>query len=159
MKYQYFWQEIYRYNFFALLNQEIRSLVRVDFNRVKLLDIVKNVIDEFGLFSDDFNLVRFLNTISKQSDIEALLFEYERLDVSAAASELKGVRVLTIHKSKGLEFEHVIVMDRLKKPPSARNAIIYEYDAIELKNIYLRTKGRDFVDKNYANAILKESIA
>lgn len=158
LKYQYFWQEIYRYNFFALLNQEIRSLVRVDFNRVKLLDIVKNVIDEFGLFSDDFNLVRFLNTISKQSDIEALLFEYERLDVSAAASELKGVRVLTIHKSKGLEFEHVIVMDRLKKPPSARNAIIYEYDAIELKNIYLRTKGRDFVDKNYANAILKESI-
>src|SRR3989339_144489 len=156
LKYQYFGEDIYLHNFFALIEQEIRPLKRVDFNKIKILDIVKNVIDECGLFSDDFNLVRFLNTVSKQSDIEALLFEYERLDVSAAASELSGVRVLTVHKSKGLEFEHVIVMDRLKKAPPARDAIIYEYDGITLKNIYLRIKGREGVDKHYANAILKE---
>ncbi|MFA5428075.1 MAG: RecB-like helicase [Sulfurimonas sp.] len=156
LKYQYFREDIYLHNFFALIEQEIRPLKRVDFNKMKILDVVKNVIDECGLFSDDFNLVRFLNTVSKQSDIEALLFEYERLDVSAAASELSGVRVLTVHKSKGLEFEHVIVMDRLKKAPPARDAIIYEYDGITLKNIYLRIKGREGVDKHYANAILKE---
>ena len=156
LKYQYFGEDIYLHNFFALIEQEIRPLKRVDFNKMKILDVVKNVIDECGLFSDDFNLVRFLNTVSKQSDIEALLFEYERLDVSAAASELSGVRVLTVHKSKGLEFEHVIVMDRLKKAPPARDAIIYEYDGITLKNIYLRIKGREGVDKHYANAILKE---
>lgn len=156
LKYQYFGEDIYLRNFFALIEQEIRPLKRVDFNKMKILDVVKNVIDECGLFSDDFNLVRFLNTVSKQSDIEALLFEYERLDVSAAASELSGVRVLTVHKSKGLEFEHVIVMDRLKKAPPARDAIIYEYDGITLKNIYLRIKGREGVDKHYANAILKE---
>ena len=156
LKYQYFGEDIYLHNFFALIEQEIRPLKRVDFNKIKILDIVKNVIDECGLFSDDFNLVRFLNTVSKQSDIEALLFEYERLDVSAAASELSGVRVLTVHKSKGLEFEHVIVMDRLKKAPPTRDAIIYEYDGITLKNIYLRIKGREGVDKNYANAILKD---
>jgi exodeoxyribonuclease V beta subunit len=51
------------------------------------------------------------------------------------------VRVLTIHKSKGLEYEHVIVMDRLKKAPPSRDTIIYEYDNITLKNIYLRIKG------------------
>jgi exodeoxyribonuclease V beta subunit len=156
LKYQYFGEDIYLHNFFALIEQKIRPLKRVDFNKTKILDVVKNVIDECGLFSDDFNLVRFLNTVSKQSDIEALLFEYERLDVSAAASELSGVRVLTVHKSKGLEFEHVIVMDRLKKAPPARDAIIYEYDGITLKNIYLRIKGREGVDKHYANAILKE---
>ena len=156
LKYQYFEEDIYLHNFFALIEQEIRPLKRVDFNKTKILDVVKNIIDECGLFSDDFNLVRFLNTVSKQSDIEALLFEYERLDVSAAASELSGVRVLTVHKSKGLEFEHVIVMDRLKKAPPARDAIIYEYDGITLNNIYLRIKGREGVDKHYANAILKE---
>ncbi len=156
LKYQYFGEDIYLHNFFALIEQEIRPLKRVDFNKTKILDVVKNIIDECELFSDDFNLVRFLNTVSKQSDIEALLFEYERLDVSAAASELSGVRVLTVHKSKGLEFEHVIVMDRLKKAPPARDAIIYEYDGITLKNIYLRIKGRESVDKHYANAILKE---
>ncbi|OHE07743.1 MAG: recombinase RecB, partial [Sulfurimonas sp. RIFCSPLOWO2_12_FULL_34_6] len=156
LKYQYFGEDIYMYNFFALISGEVKSIKRVDFNKVKILDIVKDAIKEFGLFSDDFNLVRFLNALSNQSDIEALLFEYERLDMSAAASELSGVRVLTVHKSKGLEYEHVIVMDRLKKAPPSRDAIIYEYEGITLKNIYLRIKGRDEIDKNYANALKKE---
>ncbi len=156
LKYQYFGEDIYMYNFFALISQEVRAVKRVDFNRVKILDVVEDAIKEFGLFDDDFNLVRFLNALSRYSDIEALLFEYERLDVSAAASELNGVRVLTVHKSKGLEYEHVIVMDRLKKAPPSRDVIIYEYDGIMLNNIYLRIKGRDAIDKHYAKALLKE---
>ena len=156
LKYLYFGEDIYRYNFFALISQDVRPIRSVDFNEVRLLDVVKRAIEEYGLFSDDFNIIRFLNLISRQSDIEALLFEYERLDVSAAASELNGVRVLTVHKSKGLEYEHVIIMDRLKKAPPARNAIIYEYDDIRLKNVYLRIKGRDAIDRDYANALAKE---
>ncbi|MDD5399603.1 MAG: RecB-like helicase [Sulfurimonas sp.] len=156
LKYLYFAQDIYAHNFFAIISQEVRPIKKVDFNKAKILDVVKNVIDEFGLFSDDFNQIRFLNEVSRYSDIEALLFEYERLEAGAAASELIGVRVLTIHKSKGLEFEHVIVTDRLKKVPAARDAVIYEYDGITLKNIYLRIKGRDAVDREYANALAKE---
>jgi len=158
LKYLYFNEDIYKHNFFALVSQEVKQIKRVDFNEVKLLDVVKRVIDEYKLFSDDFNIIRFLNTISKQSDIEAFLFEYERIDTSAAASELNGVRVLTVHKSKGLEYEHVIVMDRLKKAPPNRDAIIYEYDGINLQNIYLRIKGRDDIDKAYANALAKEKL-
>jgi exodeoxyribonuclease V beta subunit len=47
-------------------------------------------------------------------------------------------------------------MDRLKKAPPNKDAIIYEYDDIKLKNIYLRIKGRDELDNNYANALKKE---
>ncbi len=36
--------------------------------------------------------------------------------------------------------------------------MIYEYDGIVLKNIYLRTKSREFFDKEYAEALLKEAI-
>jgi exodeoxyribonuclease V beta subunit len=156
LKYLYFKKDIYRYNFFKLINQEIRDIKIYDFNEVKLLDIVKKVIDEFELFSDDFNLLRFFSAISSYSDIEALLFEYERLDTSAFASELNGVRVLTVHKSKGLEYEHVIVMDRLKKAPPNRSAIIYEYEGIRLQDIYLRIKGRESVDDAYAKALAKD---
>lgn len=156
LKYQYFGEEIYKENFFALISQQKRSIKRVDLNKNALLDIIKGAIDEFKLFEGDFNLVRFLNEAARYSDIEALIFEYERMDTSAAASELEGVRVLTIHKSKGLEYEHVIVMDRLTKAPSPRDAIIYEYDGITLKNIYLRIKGRDAVDAQYATALQKE---
>ncbi|MEA3228359.1 MAG: RecB-like helicase [Campylobacterota bacterium] len=156
LKYLYFNEEIYRHNFFALLNQNIRPIPKVDFNSSPLFDIVKQAIDRYSLFQDDFHLIRFLNVIGKYSDIEALLFEYERLDVSAAASDLSGIRILTVHKSKGLEYEHVIVMDRLKKAPPARDAIIYEYDNIKLQNLYLRIKGRDALDSNYADALTKE---
>ena len=90
------------------------------------------------------------------ADVEALLFEYERLDTAAAASDISGVRVLTVHKSKGLEYEHVIVMDRLKKAPPSRDAIIYNYDGILLQNLYLRTANRDLIDKDYAYALAKE---
>jgi len=156
LKYQYFGQDFYMYNFFSLISQDIRPIKRVDFNKIEILDVVKEAVEEFKLFGADFNIIRFLNAIAGYSDIEALLFEYERMDVSAAASELNGVRVLTVHKSKGLEYEHVIVMDRLKKAPPSRDAIIYEYDGIALKNIYLRIKGRDSVDAHYAKALLKE---
>ena len=158
LKYLYFNQEIYKHNFFSLIKQELRDIKRVDLNINSLIAIVKDAVDEYSLFTNDFNIIKFINSLSRYQDIEALLFEYERLDTSASESELSGVRVLTVHKSKGLEYEHVIVMDRLKNPPPARDAIIYEYDGIKLQNVYLRIKGRDEIDNNYANALKKEKI-
>ncbi|WP_294960792.1 RecB-like helicase [Sulfurimonas sp.] len=156
LKYLYFGEDIYKHNFFALINQEVRDIPRVNLTKTKLLRVIKNVISEYRLFSDDFHLIRFLDVVGKYEDIEALLFEYERLDASGAASDLNGVRVLTIHKSKGLEYEHVIVMDRLKKAPPARDAIIYEYNGIKLEDVYLRIKGRDAIDAEYEEALAKE---
>jgi exodeoxyribonuclease V beta subunit len=156
LKYLYFHEDIYRYNFFALINQEPEKIRYVDFNTVKLLDIVKKCIEIYELFQEDFHLIRFLSAVSKYADIEALLFEYERLDIAAASSDISGVRVLTIHKSKGLEYEHVIVLDRLKKAPPSRDTIIYNYDGIKLQNIYLRTSNRELIDHDYAYALQKE---
>ena len=156
LKYLYFQEDIYKENFFALIGETSGTISNIDINKVKLFDIVKGCIEKYGLFSDDFHTIRFLNALEHYSDIDALIFEYERLDVSAAASDLSGVRVLTVHKSKGLEYKHVIVMDRLKKPPASRESIIYEYEGIKLQNIYLRTAGRDAIDSAYANAMQKE---
>ena len=158
LKYLYFKEEIYRLNFFALIQAKETSVAFVDFNEVSLVDIVKNIIKRYKLFSDDFHLIRFLSALGKYADIESLLFEYERMDIAAAASDLSGVRVLTVHKSKGLEFEHVIVMDRLKRPPSARASIIYKYSGIALENVYLRTQKREEIDSVYATALENERI-
>ncbi len=158
LKFLYFKEDIYRHNFFALIGEDLQEIRTIDLNTNRLIDIIKKVIDEKGLFHDDFHLIRFINAVSKYSDIEALLFEYERLEVAAAASDLSGIRVLTVHKSKGLEYEHVIVMDRLKKIPPARDSIIYEYEGIHLKNLYLRTQGRGELDKEYGKALLKEKL-
>lgn len=156
LKYLYFKEDIYKENFFALIKQKVQKIESVDFSRVALRDVLISAIKKYNLFSDDFHLIRFLSAVGVYDDVEALLFEYERLDTSAAASDLSGVRVLTVHKSKGLEYEHVIVMDRLKKPPAAKNSIIYEYDGIQLQNVYLRTKNRAPIDTQYERALEKE---
>jgi len=156
LKYLYFNKEIYKLNFFALIYQEVQDITRVDLKQVKLFDLVKKVIDKYGLFSDDFHLIRFLDRLKTYNDIEALLFEYERLDATAAASDLSGVRVLTVHKSKGLEYENVIVLDGLKKQNISRNSIIYEYEGITLHSVYLRTKNREAIDSAYEQALQKE---
>ena len=158
LKYLYFNEEIYSRNFFTLIEHKPSKIQTVDLNKHRLIDIVKNVIDVYKLFSDDFHLVRFINSVARYQDIEALLFEYERLDTPAASSDLSGVRVLTIHKSKGLEYEHVIVLDSLKKPHVPRDTIIYDYDGIALSNVYLRTKDRSALDDEYAQALEKEKI-
>lgn len=158
LKYLYFGEDIYRYNFFSLIESEVKTIAKVDVNRTSLLELVRKVISEYELFNGDFHLIRFLDVVANYNNIEALLFEYERIDASAAASDLSGVRVLTIHKSKGLEYDHVIVMDRLKKAPPSRDSIIYEYEGIHLMNVYLRMSGREALDKEYENAILKEKI-
>jgi len=156
LKYLYFQEDIYRYNFFALIGREVEKIPHLDLNSLTLSILVKNVIEKYKLFTQEFHLIRFLEAIAEYEDIEALLFEYERLETAAAMQDLSGVRILTVHKSKGLEFKHVIVLDRLKKAPPARDTIIYEYEGIELQNVYLRTKSREALDKAYANALQKE---
>jgi exodeoxyribonuclease V beta subunit len=156
LKYLYFKEDIYRYNFFALIEKEAEPLQRINVTTNNLDVIIKNIVKQYGLFEGEMHLIRFLHAIKRYKDIESLLFEYERLDESSAASDLSGVRILTIHKSKGLEYEHVILLDRMKKAPPARDSIIYEYDGIRLENIYLRIKGRDAIDERYQNALEKE---
>ena len=151
LKYLYFQAEIFKENFFALLGREV-EMQQVDFTQKSPLVIAKEAIERYGIFEDN-NILSFLEIISSYETIEELLFEYERIEAEVIGREKLGIRILTIHKSKGLEFKHLIVVDRLKKPPSDRSVIIYDYEGIELKDIFLRISKRDAVDKRYATAL------
>jgi len=156
MKYLYFQEEIYKQNFCALSGARKESIEYFEPHNKSLLRVVKECISKYNLFNGSLHLIRFLDVIQKYQDIEQFLFDYERLDATAAMQELHGVRVLTVHKSKGLEYKHVILVDRLKKKPASKESIIYEYEGIELKNIYLRTAQRQEIDTAYAKALAKE---
>ncbi|NOQ30357.1 MAG: RecB-like helicase [Helicobacteraceae bacterium] len=155
-KYCYFEEQIYKENFFAILEREVTDLAKFNVNTNTLLSATKYVIEKYELFSGDINYLRFLNTITSFKDIEQFLYESDRDSTASAQLELKGVRVLTIHKSKGLEFKNVIVMDRTTRPKPRNEMLIYDYDGIKLKNIYLRQKGRDTLDRAYEEALNKE---
>lgn len=155
LKYLYFDEPLYLKNFFALVDQEPRKINKI--NILKLDTAIKSIVQEFGI--GDQNVIRFMDIASGFSDIEALLFEFERIDTNATNNTNSGIKILTIHKSKGLEFESVIVLDRIGKASNRAKKIIYDYNNITLENIYLRTKNREFVDSHYRLALEKENRA
>ncbi len=85
----------------------------------------------------------------------------EKLEAkSIASSHSKGAQIMTIHKSKGMQFPYVIVCERLGNPNSSHaNQLLEEYDGAELARLYYRMKNREVVDKDYARALDKEEAA
>ncbi|MGL2616234.1 RecB-like helicase [Helicobacter pylori] len=85
----------------------------------------------------------------------------EKLEAKSIASfNLKGAQIMTIHKSKGMQFPYVIVCERLGNPNSSHsNQLLEEYDGAELLRLYYRMKNREVVDKDYARALDKEEAA
>ena len=158
LKFIYFNEPIYKANFFALLGCETFVLDAVEIKGLHLLLHVKQIINRYQLFDGDLNIIRFLEILATFRDIEQFIYEYERIGEAASQMELHGVRVMTVHKSKGLEFEYVIVLDRLKKRPPERSTLIFEYSDITLQALYLRTQGRKYFDSAYAKALDKEQV-
>ncbi|MCQ2856644.1 RecB-like helicase [Helicobacter pylori] len=85
----------------------------------------------------------------------------EKLEAKAiASSHSKGAQIMTIHKSKGMQFPYVIVCERLGNPNSNHsNQLLEEYNGAELARLYYRMKNREVVDKDYARALDKEEAA
>lgn len=85
----------------------------------------------------------------------------EKLEVKEIASfKAKGAQIMTIHKSKGMQFPYVIVCERLGKPKTNNsNQFLEEYSGTELTHLYYRMKNREMVDKDYARVLDKEEAA
>ncbi|EEC23191.1 hypothetical protein HP9810_877g54 [Helicobacter pylori 98-10] len=85
----------------------------------------------------------------------------EKLETKEIASfKAEGAQIMTIHKSKGMQFSYVIVCERLGKPKTNNsNQFLEEYSGTELMRLYYRMKNREVVDKDYARALDKEEAA
>ncbi|GHS18533.1 DNA helicase [Helicobacter pylori] len=85
----------------------------------------------------------------------------EKLEAKEIASfKAKGAQIMTIHKSKGMQFPYVIVCERLGKPKTNNsNQFLEEYSGTELIRLYYRMKNREVVDKDYARVLDKEEAA
>jgi exodeoxyribonuclease V beta subunit len=152
LRYCYYGEQLYAANCCALLGIVPDTLVRrtiVDLQAQSLEFVMEHSLG-------DSSAALFIENVGTFRDIEAFIFEIDRLDVSAPQSKLQGVRLMTVHKSKGLEFEHVIVMDRLGRMKNRNETIIYDYDGVVLQKMYVRTHGREMLDVDYARAIEKE---
>jgi ATP-dependent exoDNAse (exonuclease V) beta subunit len=160
LKYAYFKDEIYKQNFLAAIGFDWRESLDVSWlnlNRTPM-QLIISIVKRYEIFDSDMDIIKLVELSSRYEDIESFLFECDSFSEDAKSEDNDGIKILTIHKSKGLEFEHVIVADRLGKKRGGGGTLLYEYEDIDLVGIYQRVAQREFIDKKYAKAKAKEEI-
>jgi len=154
LKYLYFKNNLYLVNFLALSGQKLDTKIDIStFSMKKELSfLIKEIILHFNLFYYDENLLKLIEIANTYKDIDQFIYECEDIDIPSPKKKDRGIKILTIHKSKGLEFKHVVVVDRFKKKPPSRDNMLFHYDNIILKDMYIRFKNRELFDTAYSKA-------
>jgi exodeoxyribonuclease V beta subunit len=157
LKYLYFKDELFRANFLSSIGIDVKSDIDLSSFKItkELPTLIKEIIDHFKIFDRDENLLKLITVSASYNDIESFLFESEDISVESPSKKSSGLRILTIHKSKGLEFEHLIVADRFKKKSSDKSSMIFSYDDVNLHELYVKFKNRECVDNEYKDAVEK----
>lgn len=158
LKYLYFKERLYLAHFSTLIGMSFDAPLEfkgLDIT-LKPSELVQKIIISYGLFDNSVDLLKFVEIASRFEDIETFLFALDDLSEEAKSEDVEGLRILTVHKSKGLEFEHVVLIDKFTKENNKSNSILYAYDTIDVSGIYLNMSGREHVDEVYASAKAKE---
>jgi len=118
------------------------------------LKALHRIVSEFGYFADDKNILKLLEFASAFSDIPTFIEEFETSSIAVASHSIHGAKIMTVHGSKGLEFDYVILLDKLTRPNSDKSALLIHYsDELYVDRIMYRTKGRENYDDEYADII------
>ncbi len=146
---------------YPILEFSQKSLNEIDFSWFSRfltpLEVIHRLIEEFGY--QDVNCLKLLEFASKYKDIDIFIDEFKRSKIAIANSEQNGAKIMTIHGSKGLEFDHVIVLDKIKQDSSDRSQFIYDYnkDLFIEKIYYKKPNLRENFDTKFKIVKAKES--
>ncbi|BAF69480.1 RecB-like helicase [Nitratiruptor sp. SB155-2] len=148
IKYIYSKEKIHLFNFQSVASQELDT-----FKEHKPVQLIRKIADRYDLWDD--SVLELLEHSVTYKDIEEFVEKIDQCGIEVQSAS-QGVEVLTVHKSKGLAFEHTIVLDRLGLDRSRKENIIFDYEGIDLKRVVLRQKGREQFDQEYRQLLEKE---
>ncbi|MBN2825983.1 MAG: RecB-like helicase [Campylobacterales bacterium] len=123
--------------------------------------VCHRLVDIFGCFHHDPNVLKLLEFAASFNDIPSFLEEFYTASIAISSKVDYGAKIITVHGSKGLEFEHVILVDRSTKKPPERSLLLYNYNKnLEIEDIFLRHANRESFDEVYSEAVeRKKSLA
>ncbi|WP_419770640.1 MAG: RecB-like helicase [Candidatus Marinarcus sp.] len=156
IKYLYFKEDIYKENCNAILGKAPLSefLLTVDLQEYTMPQLVKFVATQLNCM--DENVIKLLEVSSSYQNILDFIYEIDFLESSIENKEQSGIQILTIFKSKGLEFDTVLLIDRIKRKNHDKSSLLFEYEKVNLKNIYYKVPNLENFDENYAQAVKQE---
>lgn len=135
-----------------------KKVARLNLNIKDLPSTLKYLANQLKIDEFEPNLMKLYELSLKYKNIIEFVYDIENSEEISANLITDGLNLMTIHKSKGLEFENVIVCDCLGKPPADKNKFLMNYD--EAKDIWeIRLKSKSFEilgDEKYLS--LKQKI-
>ncbi len=155
IKYLYFKEEIYKANCNAILGKELVCPIEFDefILEKNITFIIKEIAQSFDIL--DENVLNFIEISNGFENIVDFIYEVDLLDTPIQSNQNSGVQIMTIFKSKGLEFDTVILLDK-NSTNNSSEPLLFEYSDVELQNIYYKIKNLEFYDENYKQALQKE---
>lgn len=156
IKYLYFEEDIYKENVNAIIGNKPLSKIflEIDIKKLSIQNIIYEIATILKVMDD--NVIKLIELSSSFKNIVDFAYEIDKLDASIENSEQVGLQILTIFKSKGLEFHTVLMLDRIKQKTSDRSSLLFEYDEVHLKSIYYKISGLEHFNEDYKQAIKKE---
>ncbi len=156
IKYIYFKENIYKENLNALIGKPILNDIdlNIDLKEKSIQEIIKELASNLKII--DENIIKLIEVSNVFNNIVDFVYEIDKLDANMVNSETIGLQILTIFKSKGLEFNTIILLDRIKRKNIDKSSLLFEYESVELKNIFYKIKGYENYNKEYEKALKKE---
>ncbi|ULO02139.1 AddAB recombination complex, helicase AddA [Campylobacter sp. RM5004] len=151
-KYSLLEDEIYGYFVKSVLGKDYSKL-KIDITK-SAYEIYNEIITHLDLCKDEY-VLEFLDDISSKDFLDTIFNLSTKL---ASSNEAKGINIMTIHKSKGLQFEHLICVHLSKNAPhdtglkieydfSSHKWYGFKKDASAIRNL------RCVYDKDYAKKL------
>lgn len=158
IKYIYFKEEIYKENLNAIIGNKLLTTLDLEINldEKSVQEVIKELSKKLKII--DENIIKLIEVSSSFNNIVDFVYEIDKLEAIMENSESKGLQILTIFKSKGLEFHTVILLDRIKRKNVDKSSLLFDYENLELKNIFYKIKGYENFNEDYKKAIDKEKI-
>ncbi|MDX2331580.1 RecB-like helicase [Campylobacter hepaticus] len=128
--------------------------IHLDFSK-NTMENVLILIKELRLDLNDRALIQFIEYAKTKENILQLLFESCTLKI--VGEQNMGISIMSVHKSKGLEFKHVILLDSLSKYNQNNENIMLEYDINEGWQLHIKDKIRS-ITKEPTYALFMQNI-
>lgn len=156
VKYLYYKEDIYKENCNAILGLSPLSEFNLEFD-LQTLSVEQLLLSlSTSLKLTDENVIKFIEGAQKFSNIVDFVYDVDNLESPMQNAQQMGLQILTIFKSKGLEFDTVFLLDRIKRKNADKSSLLFDYDDIGLKNVFYKVSSLENFDEHYEKALSKE---
>ncbi len=142
---------LYRFHFESFLGKKVEEFPSIE--GLKPVAAIKKLAKTFDFWDESVQLL--LQEAIAYKDIEEFIQHISECELQMPSAK-KGIEVLTIHKSKGLAFEYVIVLDTLGQDKDKSSRLLIKQQGITPDRFWLRQKDKEAVDEEYALALEEE---